>query len=318
MEYWEITKDRAEKTLPVWQTHTPTLKIRNQGPVDLEALIDGFQPLVQGRIEAQDTYDLAFRAVQSSLLKMKLMGTKLPVFIEIQLADDEGILKDVDDLFAVNPRTESTVLKRAGMLLPVWERANAALAAMTPAQEALTLNIQGVAHTAAMLETLLVGYTGLTKTVEQKSSLLDGAREALRTHDRACDRLIKEWYRFAKTAAEAGSAVATALEAIPTEPSTPVPEVIEIATVTQGGEEGRQALVSYEAGGGAHATTKQVQWSLPGEAEPFTHAAPLDASGNALGPFAVGTVLTVRTLVSNSAGTRTTAPRTLTIEEAIE
>jgi len=59
------------------------------------------------------------------------------------------------------------------------------------------------------------------------------------------------------------------------------------------------------------------QSTLPGDADPFTHNAPLDASDNAVGPLEVGTLLTVRTKVSNSAGTRTRAPRTITIEEPI-
>lgn len=318
MEYWEFTLDRAQKSLPVWETHVPTLKIRGLGTTDLETLINGFQPLVQARVEAQDVADEAFRAVQSSLLKMKLMGTKLPVFIEIQLAEHAGVQKDVDDLFAVNPRSESSILKRAGMLLPVWERANTLLAAMVPAQPTLTLNIQGVAHTAAMLEALLVGYVGLTTMLEKKESLLDGARAALRTHDRGCDRLNKDWYRLVKTAAEAGSPVLEALEGIPTEPSTPAPEVIEIQSVAQGGEDGLQVLVVYVPGGGAHATLKEVQFTLPGDAEPFTRKVPLLAAGNALGPFPVGTLVTLRTAVGNSVGTRTTAPRTLTLEEPIE
>ncbi len=87
--------------------------------------------------------------------------------------------------------------------------------------------------------------------------------------------------------------------------------------MTQGGEEGRQALVNYPPGGGDHATLKELQFTVQGDAEEFTHKVPLDASGNALGPFAVGTVLTIRTSVSNSAGTRTSAPRTITIQEPI-
>lgn len=318
MEYWEITLDRAQKTLPVWQTFVPTQNVRTLLPADLQTLIAGFQPLVQARVTAQDEADAAFRAVQSALLKMKLLGTKIPVFIEIQLAEDEGILQDVADLYAVNPRTESTILKRASMLLPVWQKANTKLAAMTPPQEPLTLNIQGQAYTAALLQALLTGQAALNGALAAKNLALNGAREALRVHDQACDRLNKDWYRLVKTGAEEGSALLTALEGIPTEPSTPPPETIEIETLTQGGEEGTQALVAYVAGGGVHATAKELQYTLPGDAEPFTHTVPLEAGGNALGPFAVGTVLTVRTSVGNSAGTRTSAPRTLTIEEPIE
>lgn len=115
-----------------------------------------------------------------------------------------------------------------------------------------------------------------------------------------------------------GSEIYDALAGIPTEPSTPAPEVIEIDTVTQGGDEGVQVLVAYVPGGGQHATTKKVKWKVDGVDTDFVNEAPLDASGNALGPFMVGQVVHILTEVKNSAGTRTTAPRTITIEEPIE
>ncbi len=49
----------------------------------------------------------------------------------------------------------------------------------------------------------------------------------------------------------------------------------------------------------------------------FVHSAPLDASGNALGPFEVDHVVKVLTEVSNSGGTRSTAPRTITLQTPI-
>lgn len=318
MEYWEITKDRAEKTLPVWTAHTPTLKIRGEGPVELEAYIDGFEALVQGRIEAQDAEDAAYRAVQSSLLKMKLMGIHIPAMIKIQHKKNESIRKDVADLFSAQPTSEGGILKRARMLLPVWERANDALAAMTPPQDPITLNIQGTAHTPAMLEALLTGYTELTKALAQKSSLLDDARGALRTHDHLCDELNKDWYAYAKAGADTNQALLEALETIPKEPSTQPPPVVEIEHVTQGGEQGRQPLISYPNGSTmGNATTGVLQWTLPGDAEPYLHSMPLDLSGNAIPVQPVGTVVTLRTRTENSAGVRTSAPRTITIEAPI-
>jgi hypothetical protein len=103
---------------------------------------------------------------------------------------------------------------------------------------------------------------------------------------------------------------------VPTEEGTPAPDTIEIATVTQGGDGGLQVLVAYVPGGGDHATTKLVKWQVGSETD-FPHSAPLDASGNALGPFTQGQVVKIITQVSNSAGTRTVAPRTITIEAPI-
>jgi len=315
MEYWEVTLDRSQKTLPVWNQYLPDLNIGTQGPDALEGFIDGFEPLVQARVAAQDVYDEAFRNVQASLLKMKLLGTKVPVLIGGHLDENERLMKDLRDLFGESPRTADTILKRARELYPVWERANVAMAALSPAQPPITRAIQGVAHTSAMYKALLDGYTDLIKILEDKEELLNSAREALRAHNRQADRLNKRWYRVVKTGMELSPALAAALEGIPTEPSTPEPEPIEIATVTQGGEEGREALTAYVLGGGAHATLKELQFTLPGEPEPFTHKAPLVAAGNALGPFAEGTGLVPAAALRQAGIDPTRRPQTLQLVE---
>ena len=69
MEYWEITKSRAQETLPVWTQYLPDFKVGGKGTADLTAAIDGFEPLVQARTDAQDSYDACFRAAQDALLR---------------------------------------------------------------------------------------------------------------------------------------------------------------------------------------------------------------------------------------------------------
>jgi hypothetical protein len=316
MEYWEVTKERAQVSLPIWQTHTATLKIDGLGHTDLEALIDGFEPKVQARTTQQDVFDEAERAVGRSLLKMKILSLKIPALIEAHFSENDSLLGDLNDIHTVVPRSEPTILKRARMVYPVWVRANTALAAQTPPGAAITRGIGGVPHTAAMLKTLLDGFTDLVKTMRDEESTLNVKRADLREHDRACDQLIKRWYKAAKALAEPGSDLEEALGDVPTEEGTPAPDPIEIATVTQGGDGGLQVLVSYVAGGGDHATTKEVKWQKNAETN-YPHTSPLDPSGNALGPFAVGDVVKIITSVSNSSGTRTIAPRTITIETPI-
>jgi hypothetical protein len=173
-------------------------------------------------------------------------------------------------------------------------------------------------HGAADLRALVDRYTERITAFEDKEELLNTARENLRAHDRTCDRLNKRFYSVVKQGHDPGDPVAQALGGIPTEPGTSAPETIEIDTITQGGAGGLQALVKYIAGGGDHATTKSVQWQVVGTDADFTNTSPLDPSGNALGPFEVGQVVKIRTLVSNSVATRTTAPRTITLAEPIE
>ncbi len=312
MEYWEITKDRAQQSLPVWVQFTPNMKINNLGHTDLDGFIDEYEPKVQARTAAQDEFDEAERAVQRSLLVMKILGTKVPAIIEGMLSDQTGLMKDVDDLYATTPKREGTVLKRARDLHPVWVRANTALTGTTPPQAALTRKVGGTIYTAALLKAQVDGFTDLVKTMRDKESALNLTRMALRSHDRKVDKMIKGWFKAAKADAEEDSDLATALEGIPTEQGTVAPETIEIATVLQGGEGGLQVLVSYVAGGGDHATTKSIKWQVGAETN-YPHSAPLDPSGNALGPFAEGAVVKIITEVSNSVGTRTTATRTITL-----
>jgi hypothetical protein len=312
MEYWEVTKERAHISRAIWAAQTPTLKIGTLGHTELDTMIGAYEPLVQQRSAAQDDFDEAERAVARSLLIMKTLSVKVPAMIDAQLTENESIMGDVSEVQAISPRSEPTILKRARMLYPVWVRADTALAALTPAQPPIKRVIAGTEYTALLLKGQLDGFTDLVKEMRDKESILNGKRADLRSHDRAVDQLIKRWYKNVKALADPDSALEMALRLVPTEQGTPAPDTIEIATITQGGEDGLEVLVAYVPGGGDHATTKLVKWQVNDE-EDYPHSRPLDASGNALGPFTVGQVVKVITLVSNSTGTRTVAPRTITI-----
>jgi hypothetical protein len=188
---------------------------------------------------------------------MKILGTKVPAIIDAQLSENAAVMKDLDDVLGAASRTESGILARMRMVIPVWERANTALTARTPAGGPITRPIQGVPHPVVMAKALLDDYTGLLKTAKDKEELLDTARGDL------------------------------------------------------------HGLVSNQSGGGDHATTKQVEYQVEGDDADFGHVAPLDARGNALGSFTVAQVVQVRTKVSNSSGTRTSAVRTITREEPL-
>lgn len=317
MEFWEITKDRAITTHVVWQQHVPTLSIGVQTPANLDTLIDGFDPLVAARINAQDTYDAAFRAVQDALAVMRVLGTKVPQIIEGQLDGNTAIMRDVKDLFANSPRTEASILKRLRELLPVWARANTALAALTPAQPPIVRVVGGVAYTAASAKALYDSYTDLIGTRGEKSGLLGTAKDALQEHDAATDDLIKRWYKVVKATADEGTALANALNTIPTEEGTPAPTVVEIGAVTQGGDDGLHVLVDWAPGGGDHATTSNLNWKVEGVDADFTHSVAFNREGNQIGPFLVGQVVRIVGEFINSAGKRTTAIRSLTIGEPI-
>lgn len=317
MEYWEITKDRAQISHSVWSQYSPTAKIGNLALADFGGYIAEFEPAAQARSVAQDEFDAADRAVNTALLKMKILGLRVAQIIDGNLSENESIQEDLGDVFAITPRTEGTILGRARALHPVWLRANTALAALVPPGDPITRPLAGTPHTAVMLKTLMDGFTALTQTQSDKASILKQKRTDLRKINRKTDRANKTYYQVRKATAEEGSDEAVALGQIPIEQGTPAPDAIDIQQLLQGGASGLQVLVSYEPVGGEGATEKVVEYRLGGVEAEFGHAAPVDPSGNALGPFTVGQIVMVRTKVTGPGGTRTSAVRTITIEEPI-
>ena len=317
MEYWEVTKARAQETLPVWQQHLPTQNIGGKSHTDLAAYIGQFEPAATARTVAQDAFDGAARIAASGLAVMKKLCVFIPQLIEAQLEEDELLIQDVDDLYGTPLKSEATILTRMRDLLPVWVRANAALAAKTPAQAPIVKEVAGVVYTVALAQTLFEGHTPRINVMKDKEVTLEKKRSDLRALDRAVDSLNKRWYKAAKALADTDPALTDALEGITTEGGAAAPDTYEIDELTQGGDGGLQVLVSYLPGGGDHATTRNVKWKIDGVDADFAHSAPLDPSGNALGPFTVGQTIVVITEVSNSVGTRTTAPRTITIQPPV-
>jgi hypothetical protein len=63
--------------------------------------------------------------------------------------------------------------------------------------------------------------------------------------------------------------------------------------------------------------TNKIEWMVVGTGADFTNNAPADPSGNALGPFAVGQTVKLRTRVTNSNGTTTGSVRTITMQEPV-
>ncbi len=317
MEPWEIIKDRAQKSLAVWNLHVPGVTVGGVDAAGFTALVAQFEPAAQARTTAQDESDEASRNTKTALLKMKILGTKIPQIIDGQVPTDAAIIDDLGDVFRIAPRFEAGILGRARAVYPIWVRANAALAALTPPAAPITRIIQGVPHTAAMMKALLDGYTDVVQAQDGKDSALEQKRSDLRGLARQVDQLSKNWYQIVKNSYDPGSPEYEALSQIPVESGTPLPDAIDLNPLEQGGDDGLHVLVTYEPGGGDHATTKEVEYMVEGVDADFGHTVAIDPSGNTLGPFTVGQVVKVRTKATNSSGSVTSAVRSITIATPI-
>ena len=104
-----------------------------------------------------------------------------------------------------------------------------------------------------------------------------------------------------------------ALDSVPTTPESPLPETLGVRTFTQGGVNGLQLLIAYEPYDLEEGDLARVEWMIVDTDAGFTHPAPYDASGNAIGPFTIGQTVRARTSVTNASGTRTGSVRQLTL-----
>ena len=110
-----------------------------------------------------------------------------------------------------------------------------------------------------------------------------------------------------------GSPEEAALASIPTTSTSQLPETLGIKFFSQGGTGGLQLLIQYEPYDLEEGDTATLEWMVVDTDTGFTHSVPFDASGNALGPFAVGQTVRIRTSVTNTHGTRTGGVRQLTL-----
>ena len=78
--------------------------------------------------------------------------------------------------------------------------------------------------------------------------------------------------------------------------------------------DGLHVLVSYDIGSFDGALQSTLEWMVTGGDAGFTHSVPVDASGNALGPFAAGQAVQLRTRMRNANGTTTGSVRTLKVQ----
>ena len=87
-----------------------------------------------------------------------------------------------------------------------------------------------------------------------------------------------------------------------------------VKSILQGGADNLHLLVNYDNASYDDTATSVIEWQVVGTDNDFTHSAPVDPSGNTLGPFAVGKTVKLRTRVTNGNGTTTGSVRTIVIQ----
>ena len=96
--------------------------------------------------------------------------------------------------------------------------------------------------------------------------------------------------------------------------SAGLPGVLGIKTLVQGGTDNLHILLNYEPGSYDGNIESSVEWQVAGVDADFSNTVIAEPSGNALGPFALGNTVKLRTRVRNSHGTTTGSVWSLVIQ----
>lgn len=299
-EYWEITQERAVATQAVWAMKI-AFELNKLNRTQHAALTDSLPTLAQTRDNKENDLTEALAAKHTVFDRLISIATRMPGLIDGTLDDDDELKDQLDAIYAIDAHaSENQTLRRCRLLLPFWTDVDAARALAVPAKPPLTLDCgtPPLAVTVGGFASTISAAGTAQKTEAERSRDVTNAKSALRAADHKAGRANKRWYKAWMKAYPEGTAEGdAALSQIPTEQGTPPPSSLEILTLTALPE--HTVRVNLDPAGGAHATTKELQYMLPGETE-FGHTTPVPGKVLIVGPLTAGASVSFRTRVANS------------------
>jgi len=297
-EYWEITHERAVATQAVWGMQL-AFELHNLTRTQHGTLTDSLPALAQARDNKENDLTEALAAKHDVFAKLENLAIRVPGLIDGLLDDDDDLKEQLDAIYGVDPAvSENSALRRSRLILPLWTDVNTARAAAVPPKPALTLDYLAAPVAVADFSATMDLAIAKQKTEAERQRDVTNSKSALRTSDRKLDRGNKRWYRAWLKAYPLGTPEGDAAASqIPTEQGTAQAQVLLILSAVA--QPNHTILVTLDPAGGDHATTKELQYMLPGETE-FGHSTPITGNQLTVGPFAAGASVSFRTRVSNS------------------
>ncbi len=313
MENFQLIQNRSRQTASVINGAIPTLKVGTVTAAQLITQADALDGLAQTRDDAITAADGANNAEHMGFLGLQGLVLLLPHIAEAELDDnipaETALLDTLPPIYAIDPRTTEKAMARARLLGSALTAINTYRAALVPPRP----EISAIGKTVTDLKSLLAAQPKLMEAKDDADDAVSLARAALRNSATAMDRLNKKFYAKLAALAPYTPAIAASIGLIDTDtPNTPA--TLSIKTILQGGTDSLHLLVSYDAGTYDDSAESTVEWMVVGTDADFTHSVVADPSGNALGPFAAGKTVKLRTRATNSNGATVGTIRTLTLQ----
>ncbi len=312
MEYYQAIQNRAAQTVAVINQYEPALSVGTMSATELMFQAQALGELAQQRDHALVAFDAANAAEHRSFVALRTLTMALPKAAQGELDDaieaESALLDLLPPVYAVDPRNSELAIKRAKKLISALTRIDDYLAAQNPPRRPIRTGGQGIVELSAAID----AHPPLAQVLEDRSADVSAARAALRTAAAQLDRINKRFYSKLRAEARANPTLAEALPQIETGPRN-LPTTLSIQDIRQGGMENRQLLVSYVVATYDDGAESFIEWRHADGPDGFPNVVPADPSGNALGPFASGARVQLRTRVRNSNGATTGSIRTVEI-----
>jgi hypothetical protein len=313
MEFHQAIQNRAGQTVAVTNKYVPTLTVSGVTSAGLLAQSQALDPLAQKRDNAQAAAGAAANAEHLGYAAIRALDFSLPPAAEGELSDtipaESALLDLLTPVYGVDPRTTELALKRGQKLVAALTSINTYLAGRTPPRGPVTSGGKGVADLSALID----AQPALEQAVEDRAADLTGGRNGLHTAAVGVDRLNKHFYTKLQSEGRTNPALADALKQIDTGTGN-LPATLGVKSVLQGGTDHLHILLSYDPASYVGTDTNTVEWQVVSvDADFKNHSVAVDPSGNALGPFAVGQTVNLRTRVTSNTGTTLGSVRTLTL-----
>lgn len=225
-EYWEVTRERARVTQPIWATQ-PGFLGNDLSPAAFEQALADLDAHATARTEAQMALAQRRAECDSLFAKLRQAVVRAPAIIRNFLPGDSPLHGDLALVYAIDSmKREDQVLARGQLLVGLWtdfeqtQTAGQPLSFKLSATETVTRS-----HFQALLDRCLAAQQALA----DQRNRLSQAKAALRSVEGQVDRMNKRWYAaWTKTFPPGTPEGDAARSLVPTEPSTKRPRPVEI------------------------------------------------------------------------------------------
>ena len=195
------------ETVAFWRRYLPAMTVGGWSPDGLAEEIARLEPLAQAVAEARTQAKTVKQAELAAFERIRSLNLNVPLLIAGRFDEGHPVRVALAAVYAVTPETDELNLLRARRLIPVWRKADAALAARKPG-DAIVRDEAGVAE----FETWVTDYPKTLQATVEAVTAFRAARTALRSqHDRV-DQLNKRAYKKFKAEAYTDPALRSALQ----------------------------------------------------------------------------------------------------------